>query len=107
MKGKCVYCPWLNVSGMALFPLILVKRRVDFTNIKLLRHEEIHLRQQLELLVIPFYIFYLLNYLINLLRYLNPDKAYRNIIFEKEAYDNDGDVDYLRKRKVWAFLKYF
>jgi hypothetical protein len=32
--------------------------------------------------------------------------AYRNISFEKEAYLNEKDPDYLKKRSFWAFKKY-
>lgn len=107
MKHKLVHCSWLNVSGMALFPFVLIKRKEDFFNQQLLRHEQIHLKQQLELLIIPFYVLYFLNYLINLIVYFNHNNAYRNIVFEKEAYVNDSDVNYLKNRKLWSFLKYF
>lgn len=91
---------------MALFPFILIKRRQDFLNPQLVRHEKIHIKQQLELLVLPFYVIYLLNYFINLVIYFNHHKAYRNIIFEKEAYQKDKDAGYLSERKSWAFMKY-
>lgn len=32
--------------------------------------------------------------------------AYRNIRFEKEAYDKESDLGYLKKRKYFAFLQY-
>lgn len=107
MKLRLIYCTWLNVNGMALFPFVLIKRKKDFLNQQLLRHEQIHLKQQLELFIIPFYVFYLLNYLVNLMMYFNHIKAYRNIVFEKEAYANDGDINYLKERKSWSFLRCF
>ena len=33
-------------------------------------------------------------------------KAYMNISFEKEAYKNDSDFNYLKKRRFWAWVKY-
>jgi hypothetical protein len=96
----------LNRRGMALFPFILIKHRRDLTNITLLNHERIHIRQQLELLVIPFYLIYGINYLYNLIQQSSHETAYRNIIFEKEAYDHEGDVGYLKKRKLFSFLNY-
>jgi hypothetical protein len=69
-------------------------------------HERIHHMQQLEMLIIPFFIVYGLNYLINLFHYKKHDEAYRNIIFEREAFANDGEQYYLRNRRMWAFLKY-
>lgn len=91
---------------MALFPFILIKRKgIDYKS-QLIFHERIHIRQQLELLVLPFYVLYFFNYLINLLRYKTHYKAYRNIIFEREAFENDTNPDYLERRRFWAFLSY-
>ena len=69
-------------------------------------HEKIHLRQQLELLVIPFYLLYLINYIINLVGYKKHYLAYLNICFEREAYRYESDFLYLKKRKKWSFLKF-
>lgn len=66
----------------------------------------IHIRQQLELLIIPFYLFYALNFLINYFIYSDIYKAYRNIIFEKEAYDSDSNLFYLQNRSFAAWHIY-
>lgn len=66
----------------------------------------IHIRQQAEMLVIPFYIWYLTEWFIKYIIYRNFDKAYRNIGFEREAYLNENDLIYLKKRRFWSFLKY-
>jgi hypothetical protein len=58
------------------------------------------------LLIIPFYLVYLLNYLVNLIRYRNHYRAYKEIIFEREAFAQDADLDYLNKRKLYSFLKF-
>jgi hypothetical protein len=71
-----------------------------------MNHEFIHFRQQIELLIIPFYILYLLNYLINLTRYHNHIEAYRNILFEREAYENDINLSYLSERRFAAWTSY-
>ena len=92
---------------MALFPFIFVKTQKLKSNKIIINHENIHLRQQLELLIIPFYILYLLNYLLNLLYYMHHDKAYRNIVFEREAYFNERNPDYLKHRNIWSWLRYF
>jgi hypothetical protein len=104
--------PWfitlkfLPYSGMAVFPFVLIKH-TDFKWSKtLVYHERIHLMQQLELLILPFYFFYVFNYCVNLVRFRNHDRAYREIIFEKEAYQNEKEINYLRKRPFWAFLRY-
>lgn len=107
MKFPVVHLPFLPAAGMAIFPFVLIKYAGLKNDQQIINHEFIHLRQQIELLIIPFYILYILNYLINLVRYLNHDRAYRNIVFEREAYGNDSDYMYLKKRKYFAWIKYF
>ncbi|MGI4751981.1 MAG: hypothetical protein ACRYFB_15210 [Janthinobacterium lividum] len=99
--------PSLRANGMALFPFILVKLEKSRFDEVMIRHEIIHLRQQLELLVIPFYFFYLLNYLYNRTIYSDHHEAYMNIVFEREAYANDDLPDYLKHRKLFSWWKYF
>lgn len=103
-KGLLCHISFLWVDGMALFPFILVKNKA--VGPILLNHECIHLRQQLELGLVFFYVWYLAEYLVRLIQYRTHDLAYRHISFEQEAYRNEGDLVYLKKRKFWAFLKY-
>ena len=91
---------------MALFPYILIRDKRMADDVMLINHERIHLRQQAELLVIPFYVLYLLNYLLNLLVYRNHHKAYMYIVFEREAFSKETDSDYLFNRRPWAFMQY-
>lgn len=95
-----------KISGITLFPFILLRKKELRHNPILINHEKIHLRQQLELLIIPFYIWYLSEYYIKYLKYKNPELAYRNISFEREAYENDQNLDYLKNRKLWSFISY-
>lgn len=92
--------------GIALWPFIVVKNSYLKEDKVFMNHERIHLRQQIELLVLPFYLIYLLEYIVRLLQYRNSFEAYRNISFEREAYLREGDLDYLDHRKPWSFLKY-
>jgi hypothetical protein len=85
-----------GIRALAFYPFIIVSEKTIIDD-QLLIHEKIHLRQQIELLVIPFYIWYL----IALWR-----KGYDNISFEKEAYSNDNNRKYLRFRKPFSFLNY-
>lgn len=82
-------------GGITIYPFIFLKRKYVNNHI-FINHEKIHLKQQQELLVIPFFAIYLLNYVVNLLKYRNFDQAYRNIIFEREAYQNEKNLDYLK-----------
>ena len=105
MNYPIILIPSMKPEGMAIFPFILIKDKYRINDPVLIRHETIHLRQQLEMLVFPFYVIYLINYLFNLLKYKNTRLAYRNIIFEREAYQHDREPDYLTRRKFWAWIK--
>ncbi len=91
---------------MALYPFILLKEKKGRLDPVLMNHEKIHLKQQLELLILPFYILYFINYLYNLITTFNHETAYRNIIFEQEAYDHEKEFNYLKNRKLFGFLDY-
>lgn len=102
------YLIWhnLHVSGITLYPFIVIKSSKLKQEKTFVNHEHIHLRQQAELLVLPFYMLYLLHYFFNLIRYGNHQKAYYNICFEREAYNNETIPNYLDKRKYCAWLRY-
>lgn len=91
---------------MALFPFVLVKEKHLADNEILMNHELIHIRQQLELLILPFYLWYGMEYFIRLAQYKNHYQAYRNISFEREAYQNQKKCNYLKNRKLWSFIRY-
>lgn len=92
--------------GMALFPFIILRQLQFKHNLTLINHEKIHLKQQLELLVLPFFIWYGIEFLIRLITYRNWRLAYFNISFEREAYKNENDLNYLKLRSWYDFLKY-
>ena len=69
------------------------------------RHEIIHYKQQIELLFVFQWVLYVTFWLVGLLRYRNGEKAYRENPFEREAYKHDDDVDYISKRRLFAWTK--
>lgn len=71
-----------------------------------LRHEHIHTRQMLELLVVGFYLWYVVEWGIRLVECRNARKAYYNICFEREAYRHQAERGYLQHRSNYAFLRY-
>ena len=89
------------------FPFIFLLHKGDRENRVLVQHEKIHIRQQLELLVLFFYVWYFVEFLIRYVQYKNWNRAYRNISLEREAYANEKDLYYLKQRSFWRFLKYF
>lgn len=96
----------LKINGITLFPFIFIRKSEDKDNKILINHEKIHLRQQLELGIVFFYLWYVFEYYYWLLKFRNPYQAYRRISFEREAYENDDDLNYLAKRKFYGFWKY-
>ncbi|GGA81540.1 hypothetical protein GCM10008015_22900 [Flavobacterium palustre] len=92
--------------GLTAFPFVFLKYRIDKKNAVLINHERIHLRQQIELLILPFFIWYFIEYFVRLLQFRSKNRAYRNISFEREAYTNESDLNYLKKRKFFSFWKY-
>lgn len=95
-----------KISGITLFPFILLKRPEDLHNQILINHEKIHLRQQLELLIIFFYLWYVIEYYYWYFKLKDTFLAYKSISFEREAYAMEHDLNYLESRKVWNFFKY-
>ena len=95
-----------NYVGLTLWPFIFVKEDTLKKDVILINHEKIHLKQQRELLILPFYIWYICEWLFRTLLYLNSYRAYQNISFEREAYANENNLDYVQNRKTFIFLKY-
>ena len=93
-------------KGLTAFPFVFVKYQLDKENLVFINHEKIHLSQQKELLVFPFFIWYFLEYLFRLIQFKNRNIAYRNISFEREAYANESNLNYLKNRPVFEFIKY-
>ena len=92
-------------QSFAGLPFIII-REWRFATDKTINHEKIHMYQALEMLYLPFLILYIGNYLLNLVKGKPLMEAYKDIIFEKEAYDNDDNLDYLKTRKFWSWYKY-
>ena len=92
--------------SITFFPFVILLQQEDKENRVLVNHEKIHIRQQLELLVLPFYVWYGTEFLIRYFHYKNWNTAYRNISFEKEAYSNEKNLNYLKQRGLLWFLKY-
>ena len=96
---------FMRIGGITLWPWIII--RPNHRNMmKLINHESIHIKQQEELLVIPFYLLYVLEWIIKLFVYGGPRGAYRNLSFEREANKFESDYTYIRTRNFWAWTKY-
>ena len=108
MKGRpvIVRCPWMwKGYCMNLFGTLWA-RDTSWIDRYVINHERIHTAQMRELLFIPFYVVYVLEWLVRLVQYRDPHKAYLNISFEREAYRHGHDMTYLTRRRHYAFLHY-
>lgn len=73
---------------------------------RMLNHESIHTAQIKELAYVGFYLWYVVEWLVLLLRRRDTFRAYRDISFEREAYANEGDFTYLGRRRRYSFIRY-
>lgn len=95
-----------NYVGLSVWPFIILKHDALKADSVLINHEKIHLKQQLELLVLPFYLLYLIEWLFRSLICLSFYRGYQSISFEQEAYANEHNLDYPNERKPFSFIKY-
>ena len=94
-----------EVWGITLWPVIIC--RTDMGKIGI-DHEKIHLRQQKELFVLGFYLLYAGFYVyLRIKDKQDHEETYRNLPFEKEAYENQAETEkYLSARKWCAWRNY-
>ena len=94
-----------HYTGFSFFIFIWISR-LEKNPAQLIRHEKIHFYQQLELLFVGHWLLYGIFYLISRYKRHGHYIAYRNNPFEREAYMNDPQEDYLAKRKRYAWVEY-
>ena len=101
--------PFKGFLAINLFGIIFARKPLSKIDIN---HEKIHTEQMKELLYVPFYILYILEYIIRwfiqFFKMSLPDlhKIYRLISFEQEAYKYETDLEYLKNRKRYNWIKY-
>lgn len=93
--------PFKGFKAINLFGLLFVRKGSKMSE-EDINHEKIHTAQMKELLYIPFYLLYVGEWLIKL---VTEENAYRSISFEKEAYDNENDLTYLKRRKHYGMWR--
>lgn len=95
--------PFKGFKCINLFGILFCRKQLDKIDIN---HETIHTKQMQEMLYIFFYLWYVVEYLIRLVIYRNTKLAYKNISFEREAYQNQYNLDYLSNRKHYNWFNY-
>lgn len=91
-----------HIAAITLCPFGIYMKEHYLEDTQMRRHEGIHWQQQVEMLIIPFYVWYFVEWLIRLVT--NTRNAYRMISFEQEAYKNEKNPAY--KRNGFDWLKY-
>lgn len=93
------FIPFKGFSAINLFGVLFARKGKSLPP-HTINHEKIHTRQMQELLYIFFYILYIAEWIYRLI--FHTKTAYRGISFEREAYDNQNNYDYLSVRKPFA-----
>ncbi len=91
--------PFKWYLAINLFGILFARKEYKPLDKYTINHEAIHTAQMKELGYIGFYIIYLLEWFMRIIQYESFHKAYRNISFEKEAYNNEKRLDYIYTRK--------
>jgi hypothetical protein len=122
-------------AGITLAPFGIYIKEKYLSDKRMINHENIHWRQQMEmavtgaiialitgiillslgiyswwlllLLAFPFlffYLWYVIEWFIRI--FVNGKKAYKSLSFEREAYGNEDNLEYLKTRKDYSWFKY-
>ena len=73
---------------------------------EVLNHERIHARQQLEMLWVFFFIWYGAEFMIRWFQQGDRFRAYRSLSHEQEAFRYERDAQYLKVRKLFAWISF-
>ena len=92
----------INIGAITLGFVVFARGDMSETT---KRHETIHFQQYLETLFIGILLLYFYDYCKSRLEGVSGSESYREIRAEKEAYENQHDLDYLEKRLRWKWIK--
>lgn len=93
-----------NVLGITLAPFGIYLDDSYLLDITTINHESIHWKQQMEMGIVLFYLWYGIEWIIKL--FIFGKAAYYNISFERESYKHEHDLEYLNNRKHFSWFKY-
>jgi hypothetical protein len=100
------YLPPEGYKAMTVGPLIFVRGSFALGSVDI-NHETIHWEQQKEMLIIPFFLWYVIEFIIKYIYYgFKWHKAYRSLSFEREAYFNQEVMTYLNNREPFEWIYY-
>ena len=96
--------PFGNYSTINLFGILFTKE--DKLSKYTINHELIHTAQMKEMGYIFFYLWYIIEYCLIRLFHKKQSNAYHDVSFEEEAYNNAENLNYLKTRKHYSWIKY-
>lgn len=105
---KIIYNKLLPSKGFValnLFGVIFARKEYNPITARTIHHESIHTAQMKEMLYLFFYLWYGIEWIVRLIQCKNKIEAYRNISFQREAYMNDMNPEYLKSRKMFSWFK--
>lgn len=103
------YLPSKRFVAINLFGLVVVRKdKENLFNTTLFRHEKIHTMQMIETLFVGFYFWYIIEWTFRAVYYFFKKEkklkdAYYDILFEREAYEFQDDIDYYKKRRPFQY----
>ena len=98
-----------NAMALTVWPFVFMHPQFKESRVfpELLQHEEIHIRQQLELLVVGALFLYVFEYLYaRVIKKLDSRQAYYYTALEQEAHRNAYKPHYLKTRKPYSWVRY-
>jgi hypothetical protein len=107
----CVFFSWFTgfsktAKAVTVFPFIFVRSKNELSS-WLINHERIHIRQQMELLVVGAAVLYIIEFLYALIILRLPwYKAYLWTSAEQESYRKQNNSEYLNQRKIFSQFYY-
>lgn len=98
--------PFPGYKAINIFGVLFIRKNA---NIKPedINHEKIHTAQMKEMLYFGFYLWYFIEWILCfLVSCFSNNYAYHDISFEEEAHNNDSNLNYLKTRKHYSWIKY-
>lgn len=98
------FIPFKGFAAINLFGILFVRKGIKVSE-EMINHEAIHTAQMKEMLYLVFYMWYIIEYIIR--RWNNTaEEAYKKISFEREAYANENNKNYLAERKMYNWINF-
>ena len=104
---KIIHNKWIpfgrGMYAINLFGIIFTKQHLTRIDVN---HEYIHTLKKRELLFVFFFLLYVTEWIVRVIQTRSLIKGYLRISFEREAYENQRQLDYRETRKFFAWRKY-